>query len=446
MPEQLTDSNELDLKLSNAISDVAAFAIQYAKMQPSKTQMQFMDAIVSDDPAYSQIIAKTNRGGGKTQSTAISLAWKQTLDPTLNIFVLSGSFEQARHLYGYYSPLITDPEWFPQEELKHEPTQRLTKFKSGGSMRILAASEKQTRGGHPDIIVLDEAVLMPEELRDSIWPSINTSKRPKRIIISTASPKVGLNWFLDTWQNADKLNFKRYEWSREECIWLNQIDVTNAALLYGIDSDTYKTEYLGQIPERTGLIFDGPSIKRSLVDPTKEAQYPKQLAPPLTEWSAGVDWGFVHPHVIILLEKQGETLIARDIRIQRQGLLNDLLGEIEKDFGKYTIYAGNDGAAEINQLQTRGVNIYPVMFSRDKEALISELRRRLELGLLKIPDPDIDEDYHPVVQQLRSYHYEKSGKPTKVNDDCVDALLYAVYPWMADAARPRFKPHIGRYR
>jgi len=402
-------------------------------MKPSRGQTQLMRGIINDDPAYSQIIAKTVRGGGKTKVTAVSYAIIHRKDPSRKVFVHSGSFEQARYFYSYYRPLILNPEFFPQDRLLHEPTQSLTQFTDSGFMKILAASERQSRGGHVDDIVLDEAVLINQDLIDAVWPTVRTSKHPKRVILSTASPKVSLDWFLRIWQHAEQLRFKRFEWPLEECHWISQQDTANAQLL--VDSETFKVEFLGEIGERRGTVWDNNLINAALVDPRKAEEYPLPAADPLTEKWTSLDWGFIGQAVLLFCEKQAETVYIRDCRIWSKESYTSIKQEIKEDFGDYPIYPDSEAVADNEDLKRMGMRVVPVIFSKEKDFLISRVRWRLEKGLLKIPNPDITDlaqgidgrKYFTLVQQMKAYHYnEKTGKPEKVNDHACDALICAM--------------------
>jgi hypothetical protein len=421
------------LKLTLVRKNPVALATDYGDMHLSLGQLRLLNAICSRDPKYSQIIVKTPRGGGKTKIAAMAFAWLLLTDRTWRIFVHSGSFEQARYLYGYFKPLVTNPELFPPDWLEHEPTRRATEFKEGGYLRILAASERQSRGGHVDIIALDEAVLISQDLIDAVWPTVRTSKRPKRLVMSTASPKVSLDWFLHIWQDAGKLGFERFEWSLSECPWINEADTKHAALLYGIDSETYKIEYLGEIAERRGRVWDGLLIDGradnrpcAVVDPNRRELYPLPSTPPLTEWSCGLDFGYIHPTVLTVWEKQGETVYCRECRIWSKLGFSEIWQEIKTDFPDVTIYADSNSPGEIQDLRNLGLRVFPVVFSKEKAELINHVRWRLEQGFIKIPDPDIDRAFFTLVQQMKAYHYDPSGKPAKVNDDCVDSMLCAM--------------------
>ena len=419
------------IKRALAVVDPAAFAVCYGQINPSPGQVKFLNAICSPAPEHRQIVAKVLRGGGKTRNAAIAFAWLFLNDPSWRIFVLSGAYWQARRLYQYFMPLVKNPEIFPQDWLINEPTQYLTQFRQGGSLEVLTASTKRIRGGHADILCIDEAVLVKQDLIAAVWPVVRTSKRLKRIVISTASNEVNLQWFLTIWQDAKRLGFDRHEWKIDECHWIDKTDLEFAARM--LDSQTFRVEYLGEIAERKGRVWDSALIDKSLVDPSQAESYPPPAKSPSTEWSLGLDWGFIHPTVITVWEKQGETVYARDCRIRTQEALSDIMQEIHKDFHNITIYADSSGAHENDQLRRLGLNVQPVIFSKQKEELIGHARWRLEQQLIKIPNPELDQKFLTLIQQMKAYNYDENGKPRKKNDDCVDSMLCGMAPFLQPA-------------
>jgi len=262
--------------------------------------------------------------------------------------------------------------------------------------------------------------------------------------MSTASPKVSLGWFLHKWQNAEELGFKRYEWSPEECHWLHGEDAKLAEKL--LDSQTFRVEYRGEIIERIGRVWDPELVRKACVDPRQFKVFPLPAAKELTEWSVGLDWGFLHPTVITAWEKQGESIYARDCRIRQETLLSDIMLELKEDFGQVPIYADASGVHENDQLQRMGLKVTPVNFGKDKDALIGHVRWRLEKGLIKFPDPYLKPDdpdvlaecrkFYTLVQQMIAYSYDEKGKPRKVDDDAVDSMLCGMKPFTHPPPKP----------
>jgi hypothetical protein len=251
--------------------------------------------------------------------------------------------------------------------------------------------------------------------------------------MSTPSPKTSLDWFLGIWQQAKTLNFTPIEWNIKECDWINEKDTENAARLYGIDSETYRAEFLGEIPERRGLVWnnqyiDGrvPDKPCALVDPRDTNRYPPPAPHKQTHWTIGLDWGYTHPTVITAWEKQCEIVYLRDCRIRREESFTEIRQEIMNDYPQVPVYADAASPGEIHDLRAMGQFVTPVIFSKDKAELINH-------GLIKIPDPKIDKRYYTFVQQMKHYSYdEKTEKPTKRNDDCVDSMLCGMMGYMRD--------------
>lgn len=413
-------------KLSLAANNPIALAIEYAGMQPSPGQCQFMLGIVSREPQYRQVVAKVHRKGGKTKCVAVAFASLFAQYPTLRIFHISGSYLQASRLYDYFKPLVTNQELFP-DALVGEPTKYITKFKKGGSLEVLTASAKSIRGGDADILSLDEVVLVPQKLLDAAWPLVRASKYPKRIVTSTASPDVSMDWFVRLWQNSAKLKFERYEWPASECPWINTEDTELAKLM--LDSRTYLIEYGGGIAEAVGAVWGSQLVDSALVDPNDRAQWPLPAADPLTEKWTALDWGFIGQAVLTFWEKQGDTIYLRDVRIWTETSYLQIKQAIAADFGKYPIYPDSEAVADNEDLRSMGMTVIPVIFSEEKEEYISRVRWRLEKKLLKIPNPEKAENPHifTLVQQLKAYHYnEKTGKPVKINDHCCDSVICAM--------------------
>jgi hypothetical protein len=419
--------------------------MNYADMLPSRGQTRFIKAIVSREPEDKQVVAKVHRKGGKTKSVAVSFASIFKQDPKVRIFHLSGSYLQASRLYDYFKPLVTNGELFP-DALIEEPTKYLTRFREGGRLEVLTASAKSIRGGDADILSIDEAVLVPQHLLDAAWPLVRASKIGKRIITSTASPGISLEWFVRLWQNSKALKFRRFEWPQSECPWINKEDTALAKLM--LDSRTYRVEYGGEIAEHTGTVWGSELVDKALVDPNDPKLYPLPAADPLTEKWTALDWGFIGQAVLTFWEKQGDVKFLRDCRIWNEVSYTQIKQEIVNDLGNYPIYPDSEAVADNQDLTDMGMQVHPVIFSEDKDPLISRVRWHLEHELIRIPDPEkIDDEkkqanMFTLVQQMKAYHYnEKTGKPVKVNDHCCDSVICAMKPsYDPEAYPPRTHP------
>ncbi len=417
-----------------AKADPVCLGLLFAGMDASPGQVRFINAVVSADRGDRQIVAKVHRKAGKTLCVAVALAWLFMNDPSLRVFHLAGSFIQANRLYQHFRPLISR---VCRGELDGEPTRYWTRFKAGGFLEVLTSSAKSIRGGDADVLSIDEVVEVPQALIDAAWPLVRASKHPKRIIISTASSGQSLDWFVRLWQQADMLGFKRFEWGPEECSWLDREDSELAKLM--LDSRTYAVEYEGAIAQNTGRVWDN-----NLIDAACKQPLPPMGEGVLTEKWTSLDWGFIGMAVLTFWEKQGDTVILRDCRIWKETSYQTIKAEIKAEFGQYPIYPDSEAVADNRDLVNMGLQVRPVIFSTEKEYLISRVRWRLEKGLLKLPNPEVDGKYWTLINQLKAYHYvEKTGKPEKINDHCCDSVICGMKH--VDPNRPRFTAFISKH-
>ena len=94
-----------------------------------------------------------------------------------------------------------------------------------------------------------------------------------------------------------------------------------------------------------------------------------------------------------------------------------------------------------------GMDVRPVVFSKDKDNLTSRVRWHLEHGLIRIPNPEKtnNPNIFTLVQQMKAYHYnEKTGKPVKVNDHCCDSVICAMKPLYDPDVYPRGRKPVTR--
>ncbi len=107
-----------------------------------------------------------NRSGSKSYLQALATWILSASTPRLETTILGGSLEQSAKAYA-----AMDKFWsasgIQDELLFAEPTKRLTLWRNRSAVAILAASQKSTRGPHPQRLVLDEIDEMKPEIYES---------------------------------------------------------------------------------------------------------------------------------------------------------------------------------------------------------------------------------------------------------------------------------------
>ena len=134
------------------------------------------------------VAAWANRSGGKTLGASILAALEFLFNDHLQGRVLSGSEDQARNLYDYWSRWCHGPL---AERIEGEVRRQLTQV-AGGRLEILAASQKRVRGPKVHRLYEDEL--------DEIDRDIDTAAVG---MIASADGLPGRTVYTSTWHRAD---------------------------------------------------------------------------------------------------------------------------------------------------------------------------------------------------------------------------------------------------
>jgi hypothetical protein len=104
-------------------------------------------------------IVWANRSGSKSYLAALITWARSFFTPGLETTILGGSFEQSERVYKALDE-FWDATGMRDELLEGEPMRRLTRWKNGSQVSVLTASERSTRGPHPQALIMDEIDVM----------------------------------------------------------------------------------------------------------------------------------------------------------------------------------------------------------------------------------------------------------------------------------------------
>ena len=99
-----------------------------------------------------------NRGGSKTETSAIITALDCIFKPEIEIRILSGSGYQAGRMYDYFDRFINSGYADLVAKVQTWPTKKTT-FKNGAAVEVLVQSETSIRGQHVHKLRCDEVEL-----------------------------------------------------------------------------------------------------------------------------------------------------------------------------------------------------------------------------------------------------------------------------------------------
>ncbi len=140
---------------------------------------------------------------------------------------------------------------------------------------------------------------------------------------------------------------------------------------------------------------------------------------------AGVDWGFEHKGVIVVLadDDDGNTYLIKEVTRQHQQIefWVDTAREVRAEFG-YNIpfYCDSARPEYVTRFQNEGfnaINAYKIRLT-GVELLAGQIKRHQFMVVKEAIDKFTDELYQ--------YSWdEKTGEPVKENDDVMDVTRYA---------------------
>ena len=413
---QEIDANDLLIQLYAA--DPVAFVEEELGEIPSEDQREFLRAMVDQEQLH--YIISAGRGSGKTMALAWVLCWSVACLPRFygqyNVCVVGGSLEQAKALYNYFkgyvfnTPLLSD-------KLLSEPTMTKTEF-SDSWVRCLAASEKQVRSPHPELLIFDEVCQAEENIVESALPMTSSSRHGRDILSST--PNQMFHIFKRYWDKAEDYGFQKYgPWGLANCSWVKQEKIAHAKKTYS--ESRYATEILGQFSKEQAALFNPKDIELATAEKIDNIGQSPIIG--------GIDWGQNHPTVFTLAQQYGE-----EIRVIKQSIWQDKrYTHVQEEILKLcergninTIYADSSHAGQNERLEEAGITVEQVYFSTLKDDMVENLTFNLEKGNMKISC-----ELTELKSQLSQYRMVKkrSGRSaySKVNDDCVDSLMLALW-------------------
>lgn len=400
-------------KPSTFFSDITGY-------KPSPYQEYFLDELIAN-LENSKIIVSSGRGTGKTLTNAIAALWSCIVLPYFlkrpySVVVLSGSREQSQVLYDYCRQYLSHP--LLESEVKEEPTKSDTYFKSGGYLKRLAHSEKSVRGKHPDLLIIDEAALVSEEVFLSALPMVDSSPNPRIILLST--PRVG-SLFNEIFFKHKEWGFLRAPyWRKMDAHWVSKTELEWAKkqMEQGfIPKEVFEMEYLG-IPVDVmdkDAVFNRKDVRNCRVKEKFDLES--------EEVFLGIDFGFNHPTGLVLINRvDNEYRVVRTwlIKGERFTKIQKFISEIVRDFRVRRILVDASDVGELQRVQENNpdVVVVPVVFRNEKRRMQLNLKKLIETQRLKFFEGEVE-----LIDQLLNYTWEK-----KKNDDLVDALMLAVYP------------------
>lgn len=410
---------------------------------------------------YTRVIIKAPRGGGKSKLLG-TLGFDEWFLRDQKVVNMGGSLAQADIVYGYFQDYcdidasIVNHVKGGAAGIKRGETESV----DGVTFNCVAASAKSVRGKHPDILLSDETCETADELIYAALPMVNDSKQPLVVMASTFHKIYGI--FQETWDNAIERGYVRIQWDIfdvaepfEPNVW-EHADICNIAGIQKLKTyahgrtgdpegwvpianiiqawrekpteDWFEVEYLGNRPSAAGLVLKPEDVDRSVFDSVLESRYNYAQGATCV---IGIDWGFSSMTAVTeWMGYKDEVVVMLDNTNYHQTSSEDIVAAVVarvKAKGIRFIYADSAGKFENDALRNAlkkeniGCSVIEVVFSKEKEEMLGNLRAHFEQGKVKIP-----KKFREAYWQYKRYRYQEgTDKPVKKDDHVPDSTMCA---------------------
>lgn len=297
-------------------------------------------------------------------------------------------------------------------------------LKNGSRISFRSADrEDSLRGEGLDLLILDEAAMIPErawsnELRPTLSDTLGD-------MIAISTPK-GRGWFyrwFERGETDDHPDAMSWQAPTAENPHIPQSEIDDAQ--HELPQRVFEQEYEALFLDESGGVFEGLDERLftagyDLPVPPREAEPPFATG---VDFARHQDW-----RVTITLDATGRLVYydrdQHEAWPQIQAGVENVANQYE---GVVAVDASRDNKI-VADLEASGVNVQPVKFSsQNKQALIEDLIASVESG--ELTAPEIPQLRHEL--SIFEYDVTPSGNvrydaPEGFHDDTVDALALAV--------------------
>ncbi len=416
-------SRKLDVskeRLKEIIRNPAAFFRFITGFEPTDYQRE----ILKDTSQY--ITVRASRQSGKTEVMAVKILWNCLLNDRFQALIISPTQRQSSIVFNKIDMYLLRNDFL--NALCKYHSKSYVQFDNASEIYNLPGSNPETvRGYSPNMIVVDEAAYVKDEVYTAIEPSLATTNGTL-ILISSPFGKQGR--FYESHTRLDY--FSRYHIPYTKCPFINKEYVERER-----QSKTeleFQQEYLAEFVEEADTFFSLSLIKNCIASIEKEERAREGF-----DYYLGVDQarhGTDETVYIVARYRENAPIEVVYWEATKKKPLTDVMGrvqELHKRFNFVKIYldATGLGAGSCDYLKEQGLPIEPIEFTiKSKKELYDNLKLLMEKNMLKIPD------HQKLLWQLAEMQYEytsngqmKIHHPDKANahDDWPDALALSVY-------------------
>lgn len=196
-------------------------------------------------------VVKSRRQCGKSWLAEIIALFYCVQTQNFRFYLVSPTYNQADKILIEIWKMCKGQPFF----LKKNDVKRQILFKNGAEIRCLSAEQgvEALQGYTCELLVIDEAAYMSNEIINAVFPYVNVSKGPI-IMFSTPRNKSGQFYEYFKMGTENEHNIYSYDWAIED---VSELLSPEKLELYRktVDRLTFKTYYLGQFLDNESNFF-----------------------------------------------------------------------------------------------------------------------------------------------------------------------------------------------
>ena len=444
-----------------------------------------------------KVIIWKPRGGGGSLSAAI-LIFLLMAYRKREVLDLAGSGEQAMCVYNYVRDFCDLIPGF-SNMIAGDTTKSKATFLNGGDVLAIPATDKQVRGKHKSVLIIDEAC---QNDREIVFKAAlqGTMSEDDPIVVLLSTFHLPSGFYQEHWDGAEEKGFHKVRWSiidtMSPCVkWQEYLTKTDpdghdfcmnrcpftvnkqvmdasGKLTFkektgccgsGRTSDGWLSYEKVLAPYKLNLgtsIFDieylcsRPNYENSVYSPELVDD---ALSIPLSicstdDLAVGIDWGLetTNSLAITLVARQLEYLYIHACVLTDHKLVKDvadLLNSWMTIAGKrFPILADSSHPFNNAELSQAGFDVRPVNFGTWKKFGIENVSKYLTFRRIKI-----NQELLILISQLKKFRRDTRGRIVKHEDHAVDSAMCAILNWKfeeefgEDIARARVLDPVERF-
>jgi hypothetical protein len=377
--------------------------------------------------AKGQVITiAAGRRFGKSEAMAIDALFYAFKHPQTIQFIIAPTYDQSTVIFETILKFLSKSPWQGLiEKVKYSPYPTL-KFLHNSEIHARSADKYHNlRGRKAHRVILDEAAFIKDEAVYEVIEPMLADYNGQMIKISTP---YGKNHFWETWVKGREgvPGYVSFQFPSTANPYISHEFLEAKKKEYGETSLRWRIEYMAEFVEDQDLVFPWRVIENAIEDydipqePLKTKKY--FMGVDVAKYE---DWT-----VIIVLDNSGKLVYFERFNRKPWSYIVERVATAQRHYNAAGyIDATGVGDPIWEALKQEGAYLEPFKFTaQTKQALIDNLRGRLEEGTIKFPRiPEL-------IDELRFFEYEM--RPTGsirlearygYHDDCVMALALAVW-------------------